>query len=541
MSSSYIPVPVDTTPVNLAGEAFDYLQGKIPGWQPANGNLEAWMIEALALIAGELRELTALVPDAIFGYYGASILGLPPYPAVQATAFTTWKAVDQAGYTINAGTVIAITPAASTAGYGFFVAADTVIPAGTDTLAGVECHALEPGAEASGLTGDVTVIDSLVFISSVTLEGPTSGGQDAETSDAYLSRLSALLTLLSPRPILPQDFAVLAQRQHDGVGRAVAIDLYNPGPPVDANCPRCVTVVVADAAGEPCSPEIKQEVDDLLQSEREVNFLVFVADPVYTTIDVTFDAVCYPSWDPADVQSRIISALTTYLSAGLVGHPARKRHERPLLDQHHERSLPRSHRADQPRRRRPLRQEHDGDRRLGRSDGHRRHRALRRRSAPAPRHDRRHRRGGDRLMPEIARAYSSPPLVAAQAGPGFNPAVPPELEPQPFAARLYLMLGPLGQNDPSYSWSLLTFVNAATLAFEQVEAWVRDTLAGPGWSLLLDADRCPPEALGWLGQFVGVRLLPGRDRAGEPRADQGDRRVPPRHAGSADRRSSGDA
>ena len=87
------------------------------------------------------------------------------------------------------------------------------------------------------------------------------------------------------------------------------------------NCPRCVTVVVCDSAGEPCSPEIKQEVDDLLQSMREVNFLVFVVDPIYTTIDVTFDAVCYPAWDPVDVQARTISALTAYLSPGTWGVP----------------------------------------------------------------------------------------------------------------------------------------------------------------------------------------------------------------------------
>jgi hypothetical protein len=90
---------------------------------------------------------------------------------------------------------------------------------------------------------------------------------------------------------------------------------------------------------------------------------------------------------------------------------------------------------------------------------------------------------------------------------GFTP--PPDLEPLPFAARMYRMLLPLTQSDPSYSWSLLTFVNAATLAYEQVEQWVRDTPEGPGWSLLLDVNRCPPEALPWLGQFVGVRLLKG--------------------------------
>ena len=87
-----------------------------------------------------------------------------------------------------------------------------------------------------------------------------------------------------------------------------------------------------------------------------------------------------------------------------------------------------------------------------------------------------------------------------------GPSPPSELAPQPFSARLYGMLDPLTESDPSYGWALLTFVNAATLAYEQVEEWVRDTPGGPGWSLLLDVERCPPEALGWLGQFVGVRL-----------------------------------
>jgi hypothetical protein len=321
MSSSYIPVPVETTPVDLAAEAFDYLQIKVPGWDPANGNLESWMIEALALIAGELRALTALVPDAIFGYYGATILGLPPYPAVPAVAVTTWTAVDTVGYTVPSGTVIAVTPPASSNGFGFYLPTDLIIPPGTTVVHGVECHALEAGVAGSGLTGTVAVIDSLVFIQSVTLDQPTSGGQDAETTDAYLARLSALLTLLSPRPILPQDFAVLAQREVAGVARAVAIDLYNPGPPIDTNCPRCVTVVVVDAGGNPVSSTIKQEVDDLLQSQREVNFLVFVKDPVYTTVDVTFDAVCYPEWNPTDVKAAIISALTAYLSPASWGVP----------------------------------------------------------------------------------------------------------------------------------------------------------------------------------------------------------------------------
>jgi hypothetical protein len=111
-------------------------------------------------------------------------------------------------------------------------------------------------------------------------------------------------------------------------------------------------------------------------------------------------------------------------------------------------------------------------------------------------------------MVELAHAYVAPKATTSAGGSsGYNLTPPADLAPQPFAARLYWMLAPLAQYDPSYSWALLIFVNAATQAYEQVEQWVRDTPDGPGWSILLDVNRCPPEALGWLAQFVGVRLL----------------------------------
>lgn len=317
----YIPIPFEVEPINLAGQSYDYLEGKIPGWLPSPGNLEAWLIESQALIAGELRALTALVPEAIFRYFGSTILGLPPLPATQAHATTTWHAVDAAGYTVNAGAVIAIVPPASTIGYAFTVDADFTIPAGQTTALGIGCTALDAGAAASGQTGTVQVIDPLSFIANVTLDTATSGGQDAETDDDYRNRLSALLTLLTPRPILAPDFAVLAEREIAGVARATAIDLYNPGPPVVTNCPRCVTVAVVDDAGKPVSPEVKAEVDALLQAAREVNFLVFVVDPTYTMIDVTVSATCYSVYDPSVVQASITAALTAYLSPGNWGLP----------------------------------------------------------------------------------------------------------------------------------------------------------------------------------------------------------------------------
>lgn len=316
----YIEVPVETEPIDLAEDAFGYIEAQVPGWLPSPGNLEAWLVEALAQMAGELRDLAALVPDSIFEYYGESILGLPPYAATQATGSTTWVAIDSAGYTIDAGTLVAITPAASTDAYAFEVVEEFTIAAGQTTAAAIEIRALEAGAAASGITGGVEMLDPLDFIASVTLPTATSGGVDAEETDAYLDRLSDLMTLLAPRPILPQDFAVMAVKQVPGVARATAIDLYNASTG-QSNQPRCVTVVCVDEAGNPCSTAVKNEVDALLQSRREVNFLVFVADPTYTTIDVQFDVVAYPGYVASDVVARAIADLTAYLSPANWGLP----------------------------------------------------------------------------------------------------------------------------------------------------------------------------------------------------------------------------
>ena len=56
--------------------------------------------------------------------------------------------------------MIAVTPPASTDAYAFQTLADIVLAAGQTQALGVSVQALEPGAEASGITGDVVVIDA---------------------------------------------------------------------------------------------------------------------------------------------------------------------------------------------------------------------------------------------------------------------------------------------------------------------------------------------------------------------------------------------
>src|SRR5215467_8462027 len=194
----YIDIPIDTVPTDLADDAFAYIEQQIDGWLPSPGNLDAIMVEALAQLAGELRTLIVLVPDVIFQYLGSTILGLPPYEAVPAHGLSSWTMIDAAGYTVPAGTLIAVTPPSSISAYAFSVDSDFTVAAGATQALSIPVTAVEAGAAASGITGTVEVIDALDFVQLVTLDAPTSGGQDAESSDAYLNRLSDLLTLLAP-------------------------------------------------------------------------------------------------------------------------------------------------------------------------------------------------------------------------------------------------------------------------------------------------------------------------------------------------------
>lgn len=54
---------------------------------------------------------------------------------------------------------------------------------------------------------------------------------------------------------------------------------------------------------------------------------------------------------------------------------------------------------------------------------------------------------------------------------------------------------------------LTTYVGALSSPFQLVEDWASDTDTDEvGWSLLVDVDRCPVEALPWLGQLVGIEV-----------------------------------
>jgi hypothetical protein len=228
----YIAPEIEHDPDTFEQEAYDYLKAQVPEYEPHDGNLEVWIIKAFSRIAAEIGDLASQVPATIFRYYGAVVMGIPPQDATFATAATTWTMRDSAGYTIPIGTLVGFRTSGDEL-VGFETTNEVTVLAGaTATGAGeVQIQATEEGAISSGLGtagAAMELIDDLAYVTSVVLTGTTGGGVDEESDEDYLNRLTLAMTLLTPKPIIPDDFSALA-RSLPEIERALAVDLWQPG------------------------------------------------------------------------------------------------------------------------------------------------------------------------------------------------------------------------------------------------------------------------------------------------------------------------
>lgn len=80
--------------------------------------------------------------------------------------------------------------------------------------------------------------------------------------------------------------------------------------------------------------------------------------------------------------------------------------------------------------------------------------------------------------------------------------------------RTYAALGGGLTHGDDEDWLLLSLIDGVTRQHTSV-AVAADTPEGPGWSALLDVDRAPSYALGYLGQFRGVTLDGNLDDASQ--------------------------
>jgi hypothetical protein len=308
----YTPPSVEADQDAIAATVFARLIERVNGWQPHDGNLDTWLIEAFAEVGAEIRSLAADVPASIFGTYGTRVLGLPPNPPTAATGAATFTAQDAAGYTLDPGATFALARSGNDLA-AFVTQQAATIPVGSTEVHEVPVVAVELGAAGNGLLGEGLMLDPITWVAKVEVPIATSQGADAEEPDAYVDRLANLFPSVALRPILPVDFAVLALQLVPGVGRAVAMNLFDPVAKTWTNA-RTITLIVADEEGNPLAPTVKAQVVALLEALREVNWVIHVIDPSYVVVPATFQVVSFAGQSMATVKAACLAALTEYLS-----------------------------------------------------------------------------------------------------------------------------------------------------------------------------------------------------------------------------------
>lgn len=221
----YILEPIDTDPDSIKQEFTDYIQTYYPNWQANSGQLDDLVASFVSLKMAVIADMASRVMRGIYTYFGSSIVNIKPIAAVNAQVATTWTAIDTASHTIDAGTPFGIRDALGDL-QSFTVDADTTFSGGSVT--NVVATATEAGAQANNLSGNLELNEQNDWLQVATTVAPSSGGTDGEDEETFLSRLTANLGLMAPRPILARDFALMA-RNIAGVERAAAIDNWLPG------------------------------------------------------------------------------------------------------------------------------------------------------------------------------------------------------------------------------------------------------------------------------------------------------------------------
>ena len=320
MADEFVTIPLDSDPDVLYQEAVERIQQTWPDFEPNPGQLGTVLMLGWAYMFSSLAVLASSMPEEAFQQAGKTLFSTPPQEAAPAQVGSTWTAIDNRGYKIDAGTEVVIAETGDEL-HGFTVLTEVVIaPGATATATGeVMLSAIIPGEQANDLTANADPVDSLDWISSIVLDGTTSGGEDAETPTDYSNRLRKVLQLLTPRPIIPTDFEIAAL-QIVGVERALAVDGYNPADRTSNN-ERMVTVAVIDESGNAVSAPIKAEVEADLEAKREVNFVVHVVDPNYTVIDASARIKAQPGFSDATVIANVEAALTNYFDPANWGLP----------------------------------------------------------------------------------------------------------------------------------------------------------------------------------------------------------------------------
>ena len=300
---------ISEDPDEVIQSILDGLGDRLPGWEPVDGAVEVAVAEEVGYKISALGQLTRIGLEIAIAGLGETAFGFPAYLGATAD-LPVEVTVTAAGVTIPAGlTVVGVNDNGDEVA---FEVLDDVVA--TDTTMALTLAATDEGLAGNGVpAGPLTVVTATTDVVDVTATGASANGADPEELEDYLTRLRDYLGTLRPGGVNAADMAALA-RSVPGVHRALAVDLYDPTDP-GTPAERTVTVFPIDEDNAPVSEPVADQVLATLEAAREVNFVVHVAEPTYTAVDIAYTAVAESGADPEVVEASVSGAIAEWLAA----------------------------------------------------------------------------------------------------------------------------------------------------------------------------------------------------------------------------------
>lgn len=302
----------DKDPQSIYDLAVTNLQTALPEWVPREANIEVLLLEALALqvseSVGAINRLPSGIIEALLTLFGVTRdSGSAPIVDLEFTMVNTL------GYTIAAGTEVRLSLSGGLLPVVFATTIDLVIPPGssTGTVSAVgDRFTAEANSTPSGTT--LELLDSLIYVESVTLDSLTTGGTDPEDDTEYFTRGTTRFSRLSDTLILPRHFTAYALEQTN-VERAFTIDNWDSVGGAPGDDPGHVTVAVY-GNGATLSGAEKTALQTAMGDLAAVNLQIHVIDPTITAVNVTAAVVAKAGYDPVEVDTAVTTAVTDYLN-----------------------------------------------------------------------------------------------------------------------------------------------------------------------------------------------------------------------------------
>lgn len=316
--SQYVDLTLyDRTPEEVVEDAIAYAQEVLPEFEPKAGSLEDAMLQAGASMTSELiGSINRITPGLV--EVMLKLFGVERVSGTQPTGTLTITTVDDAGYTIIAGTRFGYFDNSDIENpvlYAFDTVEDLEIAngdtQGTVAIIGTvfeEVPSLQVGQALQLLTPTASILSGV-------LASNIDPGEDAESDAVYFSRAIAALNSYSQALALPDQMEQYILSHYSDVYRCKAYSRVNQANDdwADPAENGYVTIYVSKAGGASLTTAAASAIAEDVKSKSIAGLTLDCKAPALVTVPILVSVTVKSGYTALSVQENILAALNQYI------------------------------------------------------------------------------------------------------------------------------------------------------------------------------------------------------------------------------------